>query len=247
MKRSSNSPLFHRIKTLFNRIFHPSKEPSHADVSLPDVDSASLTWDKTDTMVGTVRSWEQLSYNLSHRCYYVPGRFLAEEHFPIKYIALHEKDSQEIPCIFRVGEVISVVSIPRKAIPVAMRSVTDPNELYYFFTVKEWEDLPHRIEIRDTPWGRPLFTHRFLLDRCRVSWELFAVSSSEDYCLLQAIHRLVKSKKGTCPIDSDRILTLKKGTLTIGYKGQQSLARIPLKEYKSTPRSAFLLLKKALL
>lgn len=248
MKRSAKLPLFHRIKTLFNRIFHPSKEPSHEDISCPDMGSASLIWDKPDAMVGTVRSWEQLSYNLSHRCYYVPGRFLTEENFPVQYIALHEKDSQQIPCIVRVGEVVSVVSIPRKAIPVAMRSVTDPNELYYFFTVKEWADLPHRIEIQDTPWGRPLFTHRFLLDRYKVSWELFAVSSQEEYSLLQTIHHLLRSKKSrTCPIGGNRTLTLKKRNLTIWDKDQKPLEQVPLKEYKSEPRSAFLRLKKALL
>ena len=178
MKRSAKFSLFRWVKTLFNQIFHSADRPSVADSSLSEIGADFPPWDRRDTMVGSVRSWEQLSYNLSHRCYYVPGRFLTEEHFPIGYIALHERDSQEIPCIVRLGEVVSVSSVPRETIPVSMRSVTDPNELYYFFAVKEWETLPHRIEIRDTPWGKPLFTHRFLLDRCRVSWELFAVSSS---------------------------------------------------------------------
>ena len=249
MKRSAKFPLFHRIKTLFNRIFHSSEKLPHEALSFPEIDTNTMAWGKADTMVGTVRTWEQLSYNLSHKCYYVPARLLTAENFPIKYIALQERDSQEIPCITRVGEVISVVSLPRKTIPVAMRSVTDPKEQYSFFTVKDWDALPHRIEIRDTPWGKPLFTHRFLLDRCRESWELFVLSSSEDHSLLKALHFILKSKRKkniSCPVSPSRILHRKKDILILTNDRKTALGMFSLKEYKAAPRSAFLRIKEFL-
>ena len=206
-------------------------------------------WDKKDTLVGTVRNWEQLSYNLSHNCYYVPGRFLGAEQFPIRYIALQERDSQEQPAIVRVGEVDTMVSIPRCEIPVSMRPSTDPQELYYYFPVKQWVSLPHRIEIRDTAWGKPLFTYRFLLDRCEVSWELFVLSSSEDCKLLDAVHYIAKTKKrkrSSCVIDATRALVLRKGTLYISRKDKECPTGVSPEELKELPRSAFLKLKKIL-
>lgn len=248
MKRSVKFPLLRWIKTLFNQIFHPVGRQFREDLSFHPQDPGSMLWEKKDTMVGTVRSWEQLTYNLSHKCYYVPGRFLTEEQLPIRYIALYQRDEHEIPCIFQVGEVVQTEVLPRGRIPVSMRAATDPEELYYFFTVKEWEMLPHRIEIRDTPWGKPLFTHHFLLDRCKVSWELFALSDSRDYCLLQSLHHLLKHKKGTVSLTgTDRVLTLKRGILTITDTKNTTLERVSLKAFKDAPRDTFLRLKKGLL
>ena len=248
MKRSVKLPFLLWIKTLFNQIFRPVSRQFKEEPPFHPEESDPMLWDKKDTMVGTVRSWEQLTYNLSHKCYYVPGRFLTAEQLPIRYIALNQRDENEIPSILRVGEVVQMESVPRGTIPVSMRAATDPAEPYYFFTVKEWEMLPHRIDIRDTPRGKPLFTHRFLLDRCKVSWELFALSDSRDYCLLQGLHRLLKHRKGTVSLTgTDRILTLKRGILTITDQKNAPLKRVPLKAFRDTPQSAFLSLKKGLI
>lgn len=242
MKRSTkSSPLqsiFSLFKNLFFRIFPKTEHPSR-----------QACWDKPDTMVGTVRSWEQLSYNLSHNCYYVPAKFLPQETFPIRYIALHEQDREEVPSICRVGEVESSFLLPRGTIPVSMRSATDPREQYYFFTVKEWRTLPHRIEIVDTPRGKPLFTYGFLLNRCNASWELFAIASSLDYALWEALGELLsKAERHSCSrsISKNRLLMLKNNALLLTDKKGKPLACISVAEYRRAPRTSFFHLKKLL-
>lgn len=245
MKGSAKHSPFRLIKNLFNRIFDRRSRPT--EVILPKEDP--ISWDKADAMVGTVRSWEQLSYNLSHKCYYVPGRFLSEARFPIRYIALHQRDAEEIPCILYIGEVETTETLPRGRIPVSMRRVTDPEESYYFFRVKEWKHLPHRIEIQDTPWGKPLFTHLFLLEHCKVSWELFALTSVEDYRLLESVHALL-GKKGrkslSYSITPDRLLCRKRGALVMTDRKGTRLGSVSVKEYNTAPHSTFLRLQKLL-
>ena len=246
MKRSAKHSPFRLIKHLFNRIFDRLR--SHPTEVMPSV-ADPIPWSKADAMVGTVRSWEQLSYNLSHKCYYVPGRFLSKDRFPIRYIALHQRDAEEIPCILHIGEVETTVSVPRGKIPVSMRRATDPEESYYFFRVKEWKPLPHRIEIQETPWGKPLFTRLFLLEHCKISWELFALTSVEDYRLLESVHTLLSNKGRkslTYSITPDRLLCRKRGTLVMTDRKGTHLGSVSVKEYNTAPHNTFLLLQKLL-
>lgn len=241
MKRSVKiSPLqsvLGLFRGLFARLFPKSAKVSN-----------QIHWDKTDAMVGTVRSEEQLTFNLSHNCYYVPGKFLPQEKLPIRYIALHERDSEDIPCIIRMGEVLTTQTLSRGTIPVTMRPGADPKEPYYFFTVKEWVNLPHRIEIRDTARGKPLFTTKFLLERCHTSWELFAVTDPKDYALLEAVYSfLTDPEEGVknYPIGVDRTVILENSTLMVTDR-KKPLGSVSLKEYRSSPRDSFLYLKKLL-
>lgn len=247
-----------RFKDLFTRILGrlcPGKKkvlsPTSMPFPFPPKALSAGDWSKRDTMVGTVRNKEQLAYNLSLRCYYVPGKFLPKEQLPIKYIVLHEWDEEDIPCILRIGEVLNTDTIPRGSIPVTMRPGSDPAEPYHYFTVKQWSNLPHRIEIRDTPRGKPLFTHSFLLDHCYNSYALFAVETQEDFRLLQAMEQLLEAehpsgKQGT-PIFSTpdgSCLTVRGPVLTLTGKHGDLLAEIPVSRCKESPRSAFLSLKR---
>ncbi len=237
VKTSPSQSILGLFKRLFARLFPKSTKGAN-----------QTHWDKTDAMVGTVRNHEQLLYNLSRNCYYVPGKFLPQEKLPIRYIALHERDSEDIPCIIRMGEVLTTQTLPRDTIPVTMRSGTDPKEPYYFFTVKEWVSLPHRIEIRDTARGKPLFTTKFLLEHCHTSWELFAVTDPNDYALLEAIYSFLTDPKGkvkSYPIGADRTVIFENSALMVTDR-KKPLGSVSLKEYRSSPRDSFLYLKKLL-
>lgn len=237
-------PIFRFLTNLLKRAF-----PSLEKVSPKNRDPRKADWARADAMVGTVRNREQLVYNLTHKCYYVPGRFLPEERLPIKYIALHERDEEDIPCIVRLGEVLTTETVERGTIPVSMRPETDPREPYCYFTVKDWNYLPQRIEIRDTARGKPLFTTGFLLNNCCYSWELFAVSSPEDYLLLEAIRQFI-SKPHTppfsCRIKKGRKLLLKDGFLLLTDGKGTLLGKVSCKNYLQYPRATFLSLKKLL-
>lgn len=198
-------------------------------------------------MVGTVRNKEQLSYNLSHKCYYVPGRFISKELLPIRYIALLEQDEEDIPCIQRFGRIQTTEILPRGIIPVTMRSGSDPKEPYYYFTVEEWINLPRKITIQDTARGKPLFTNRFLLEHCRRSYELFVIDSQKDYALLEAICQVLDSspeEHPVCSVGKERRLILNQGVLSMTNRRGQLLGKIPVRQYTENPRKAFLYFKK---
>ena len=74
---------------------------------------------------------------------------------PIKYIALHEEGLGNTSGIKRYGEVLTAQKIKRGRIPVTMRPGANPEELYYYFAVRKWIDLPQAIEIRDSFKGKP--------------------------------------------------------------------------------------------
>ncbi len=260
MKRSVKKPRFFLVihlvieffSDLFDRIFSGSKGSvpySNGSLSPVTEDLARVDWTAKDAMVGTVRNREQLHYNLSHNCYYVPARFLQSDQPSIAYIALHERDEADIPCIVRIGRVKTVERVERRTIPVTMRKETDPKEPYIYFTVEEWNPLPHRILIRDTARGKPLFTGRFLLEHCRSSYELFVISSQEDYRLLEGIYALLcpnDEDSLSCNITETRRLTLHKGILSLTNLNGDLLCKISLKAYAASPRSSFLYLKKHL-
>lgn len=42
-------------------------------------------------MVGTVRTAEQLQFNIDKQGYYVPAKYITDDLLPIRYIALHEE------------------------------------------------------------------------------------------------------------------------------------------------------------
>ncbi len=250
-----NSPIYEvlrRFLVLLSRLFHGrpfgkrQSPPLHAQ-AMPPVpqDTGQVDWSARNAMVGTVRSREQLRYNLKNNCYYVPARFLRSEH-TVAYIALHERDEEDIPCILRIGRVVAAQQVERRTIPVTMRKETDPGEPYLYYTIEEWTILPHRILIRDTARGKPLFTNKFLLEHCRASYELFVISSPEEYRLLEGIYALLSHQEETCRITEERKLTLHKDELILTDPKGTPLCKLSAKTYIATPRTSFLRLKKHL-
>lgn len=253
----SKHSILHRIREklsrFWSRLLHGlGKSPPVHIQPLPPASEElrQVDWSAQNAMIGTVRNREQLHYTLSHNCYYVPARFMPEDRPPIQHISLHEWDAEEIPCIVRIGQVKSVERVEQRAIPVTMRKETDPKELYIYYTVEEWLPLPHRILIRDTARGKPLFTSKFLLEHCRTSYELFVISSEQDYRLLEGIYALLSARCSavpTCPVTKNRILSLENATLTLADAEGNTLCHLPLKSYTASPRNAFLCLKKFLI
>ncbi len=252
----SKHSILHRIREklsrLLGRLLHGLRKapPIHIEPLPPASEELrQVDWSAQNAMIGTVRNREQLYYNLSHNCYYVPARFMTEDLPPIQHIALHEWDAENIPCIVRIGQVKTVERVERQTIPVTMRKETDPKELYLYYTVEQWLPLPHRILIRDTARGKPLFTSKFLLEHCRTSYELFVISSGQDYRLLEGIYTLLGAKGSALPaypVTETRRLSLESSALVLTDTEGNTLCTLPLKAYASWPRSSFLRLKKFL-
>lgn len=182
---------------IFSKFEFDKYPDSMINVLLPEEIEEKLSmvdWSVWDVMVGTVRTKEQLEYNIENCCYYVPARFISDEHLP-KYIALHEEDVETESGIKKYGEIISAHKVRRGKIPVSMRNTTNPNEYYYFFTISKWIDLPHKIIIVDTSRGKPEFTNKFLLEHCSKSYQLFEIASSAEYRLMFQINELFEKYK----------------------------------------------------
>ena len=207
---------------------------------------ASVNWSVWDTMIGTVRDTRQLEFILKYSGYYVPAHFISEDRPPIRYIALHEQGIGSEPGISRYGEVIAKQKIKRSRIPVPM-SRPNGDEPYYYFKVHRWEELPRAINIRDTHRGAPLFTNKILLDNCVQSYQLFSVSSRDDFCLMTVINKAFddlrnsrdESFSAIYPINKSYKLCVSQGHFNLINDKDQSLERISLGSYSYRPRDSF--------
>ena len=250
-------PFFSGIVRWIKRLFQKRK----TDSSAPAIEQAGrsaepsgINWAVKDVMVGTVRTEEQLHFNLIQCSYYVPARLVPDEYFPLRYIALHEEELIDESGIKRFGEVISVRKIKRGTIPVTMRPKANPDEVYYYFAVKEWVELPRSIAIQDTFRGKPQFTNKFLLDHCRKSYQLFVISSEEEYRLMSEIENMIGNSDAEPVADTAvyrvkgrTAITVTGGFLTAANENGEILERIAVSDYVRHPRAGFIRIKKVVL
>lgn len=212
---------------------------------------ASVDWSVWDTMVGTVRDERQLKFILKYNGYYVPAHFISEDKLPIRYIALHEQGIGSEPGIRRYGEVMTAQKIKRSRIPVPM-SRPNGDEPYYYFKVRRWEEMSRAIDIRDTHRGAPLFTSKFLLDSCTQSYQLFSISSQEDFRLMMAINKafddLINFKdENYCavyPINNTYTLSVSEGCFNLVNNKGEYLEKISAGSYSYRPKDGFSRFKK---
>ena len=212
---------------------------------------SKVDWSAKDTMVGTVRDGRQLEFILKYRGYYVPAYFITEDKLPIRYIALHEQGIGSEPGIRRYGEVMTAQKIKRSRIPVPM-SRGNGGELYYYFQVRCWEELPVALAIRDTYRGGPLFTSKFLLDNCTQSYQLFSVSSYEDFRLMKAVNKAFDDLKNSkdenyCaayPINNTHTLSVSEGCFSLVNSKGETVEKISVGSFSYRPRDGFERFKK---
>lgn len=174
------------FKSLFLKFCKKNKELPQPD-KYEDLNNRNV-------MVGTVRSSEQLDFNLDKNGYYVPARFISKYNLPLEYIALYEDYGGEFSGIRYMGKVLSSHKVRRKKIPVSM-SRKNPNEIYYYFQVESWEMVTNTISATDLKSGAPVFTSKILIDNCRHSFELISVTSDAQFRLLKAIYKITDLHK----------------------------------------------------
>lgn len=197
-------------------------------------------WSVKDVMVGTVRTPEQLQYNLTSCTYYAPAKFVSEKHLPVSCIALHEQGIGVPPGIKRYARVLTTQLVPRGNIPVSMRPNTDPEELYYFFHVSPWQSLPRPIAIRGTRRGKPRFTTKFLLDHCTHSYQLFSIASETEFRLMEEISKALEDGSRTAQFSANGCrVVISGGYITVTGEEGQILDRIRLTTYKKKPSVSF--------
>lgn len=237
------------LENFLAELIADSPESAFERASLPrgiEEKLAKVDWSVLDVMVGTVRTEEQLNFNIKKRGYYAPVRFISEDRLPVRYVALHEENIGNEPGIKQYGEVLTTQKLPRSKIPVTMRKGANPNEQYYYFTVREWIDLPKTIAIQDSFRGKPQFTNKFLLDHCNKSYQLFAISSEEEYRLMSEINRAFKNLDASTAenstvyhINEQHSVIVADGFFTIANASGDILDRIAINDFSNSPRVGF--------
>ena len=243
------------VENFLAELVADSSESAFERASLPrgiEEKLAKVDWSVKDVMVGTVRTAEQLQFNLDKNGYYVPAKYISDKQLPIKYIALHEEGLGGTSGIKRYGEVLTAQKIKRGRIPVTMRPGATPEELYYYFVVRKWIDLPQAIEIRDSFKGKPQFTNKFLLDHCTRSYQLFAISSEEEYRLMVEISKAFNDLSAStsdnstavyCVNDTHSVI-VDESFFAITNNNGDIIERIAISNFAKSPRASFNKIKK---
>ena len=245
------------VENFLAELVADSSESAFERASLPrgiEEKLAKVDWSVKDVMVGTVRTAEQLQFSLEKRGYYVPAKYISDDNLPIRYIALYEKDLGGESGIKRFGEVLTTQKFKRSRIPVTMRPGTDPEELYYYFTVRKWEPLPRVIGLQDTAKGRPQFTNKFLLDHCTKSYQLFAISSEEEYRLMTEINKAFEVMSASTAdnnaavyrIKDNRSVIVADGHFTITSDAGEIIDSIAISSFARNPRAGFRKIKRTI-
>lgn len=245
------------LEDFLGELIADSSESAFERASLPrgiEEKLAKVDWTVRDVMVGTVRTAEQLQFNIDKRGYYAPAKYITEKQLPVRYIALHEDGVGDVSGIRRYGEVLTAQKIRRGKIPVTMRPNADPDEIYWYFSVRKWIDLPQTIEIRDSFRGKPQFTNKFLLDHCTQSYQLFAISSEEEYRLMAEINKAfddlsastAENNTAVYRVNDDRSVIVADGYFTITNDNGDILDKIPVSAFARSPRAGFRKIKTAI-
>ncbi len=211
--------------------------------SIPKEKSEFTVW---DVMVGTVRDAQQLEFIIRNNSYYVPAHFITIDRLPIRYIALHEQGVGSEPGIHRYGEVIASQKLKRSRIPVPLNR-NNGDEIYYYFKVRCWMKLSPPISIRDTHRGPPQFTSKHLLDSCSQSYQLFSVTSENDYQLMTAINKAfdeiresgIKEFSSVYPINDDYTLNVCESSISIMNSENETLEKISVGSFFFRPNDGF--------
>lgn len=199
-------------------------------------------WPVRDVMVGTVRTKEQLDFNKDKKGYYVPAKYISDDDLPIRYIALHEENLGGESGIKVVGEVLTAQKLKRGKIPVSM-SRNNADETYYYFTVRSWQPLDKTIAIKDSSKGKPRFTNKLLLDTCTESYQLFEITTEEEYRLMQELNNAfgegVVGGEKVFKINDKFSITTLNGKFTIMNIAGQIIDEVPIENFQKRPRVTF--------
>ena len=245
------------LEALLSELISDSSESAFERASLPrgiEEKLAKVDWSHKDVMVGTIRTSDQLVYCKEKKAYYAPAKYITENDLPIRYIALYEQGVGTESSIKVFGEVLTTQKVRRGKIPMPMRNGADPNEIYYYFTVRKWDELSGRIELQDSQRGKPRFTYKFLLDNCKKSYQLFSISSEEEYRMMVEINEAFDGLT-TSSLD-DNALVYKINDKTIFSSGGffiianiegEIIEKILISDFASKPRTVFNKLRKKLI
>ena len=160
---------------------------------------------------------------------------------------MYEEGLGSEPGIKLFGEVLTTQKVKRGSIPVASGPDTNPEEICYYFSVREWKSLPEVIAMHESFEGKPQFTNKFLLDHCTEYYQLFSITSAEEYRLMTEINRAFTTSSAKTSAQNEQVYHINEnlcviaseGCITIANNNGDILKKIPMGRFARTPRSEF--------
>jgi len=201
----------------------------------------TISFTEKNVIIGTVRSSEQLKYNLENNCYYTPARFVEKENLPVKSIAIYEADEAGNMSIKRIGNVKNARVIKRKNIPIPI-SKNNADEDYWFFELDGWEKLSKPIIVKDTYRGKPIYTNSFLIENCDYSYQLVSINSYNEYILAKAVENFLNlsyNSQRAVKISNKRVLQFKDDSFIIRNNRGVLIYKMPASLYSKRPKQMF--------
>lgn len=228
-----------------------SSESAFERASLPrgiEERLAKVDWTVRDVMVGSLGSVAQFDDNIRRKYYYVPAKYINDNHLPIHYVALYQSRNRfkEYAGIRYYGEVTYMKKVKRKDIDFPM-SRNNGDEWYYAFRIKEWKTLPTPIAVKDEWVNEPKFTSLFLLEHSQQSFELFNIHSEEEYRLMLEINKAfdnlststTDNNSAVYRINDSHSVIVADGNFTIANDNGDILGSISISNFARSPRAGF--------
>ncbi|SMP70904.1 restriction endonuclease-like protein [Anoxynatronum buryatiense] len=137
-----------------------------------------IDFEDRNVLVGMLKSIEQFNKCMEENFYYIPKKLVADQRLNIKYIALYQSINlfNGNAGIRFTGEIEALKELPRHGIiELPSHSV----EIYYYFKIKKWMELPNPIRIEGAGTRSNFYTNRRLLDVSEVVSELYCKSKEQ--------------------------------------------------------------------
>lgn len=243
------------LENFLAELIADSSESAFERASLPrgiEEKLAKVDWTVRDVMVGSLGSVAQFEDNIRRKYYYVPAKYINDNHLPIHYVALYQSRNRfkEYAGIRYYGEVTYMKKVKRKDIDFPM-SRNNGDEWYYAFRIKEWKTLSTPIAVKDEWVNEPKFTSLFLLEHSKQSFELFNIHSEEEYRLMLEINKAfdnlststTDNNSAVYRINDSHSVIVADGNFTITNDNGEILGLISISNFARSPRSGFRKLK----
>ena len=196
-----------------------------------------------DVLVGTLRTAEQLDICLQCGFYHVPCQQFPDGDLPVRYVAIYQSVN-----LFGGGAGVSYYGRVTERLVRPRSQITqipsDNEELYFVFRVAQWQQLPRKIEPKETAYVCHR-TNLFLLTHSAEVPQLWCHDRAE----FEAYEMLRKAAAGE---PNPGVYTWRGCTLLVRKKrilllrGKKQLASCRLAEFAKTPAAVLRTLRQKL-
>mgnify|MGYP002764984941 FL=1 len=234
------------VTEMLDELISDSPESAFERATLPtgiEDRLVKVDWTNRDVLIGTLRSNAQLQVCLEKNFYYIPANLVKDENLPIHYVALFQTPRifSDKAGIHYYGEVLRTALVRRKNIHEVPQTHGNPDDLYYWFQIKEWILMERPILPKESGFVYE-FTNMFLMENVEYVPELL-LRSEEEYRFYTELKRrtgtaLDNNESSTGFELGDIKVVFEDGQIQI-YKGGKTAGTCNIIEFSRQPNATF--------